>query len=68
MLLRVHIIATSAWLGLIAAETVMELMAKDKSTRLFVAKAHCTSSAHMGPLALNSKRHFSAHCCSSLSC
>jgi len=28
----------------------------------------CTSSAHMGPLALNSKRHFSAHCCSSLSC
>tara|TARA_B100001964_G_C14169690_1_gene570852 strand:- start:827 stop:1234 length:408 start_codon:yes stop_codon:yes gene_type:complete len=40
MLLRVHIIATSAWLGLIAAETVMELMAKDKSTRLFVAKVH----------------------------
>jgi hypothetical protein len=28
----------------------------------------CTSSAHMGPLALNSKRHFSAHCCTSLSC
>ena len=28
----------------------------------------CTSSAHMGPLALNSKRHFSAHCYSSLSC
>ena len=26
----------------------------------------CTSSAHLAPLTLNSKRHFSAHCCSSL--
>ena len=28
----------------------------------------CTSSAHLGPLTLNSKRHFSAYGYSSLSC
>jgi hypothetical protein len=28
--------------------------------------AACTSSAYLAPLTLNSKRHFSAHCCSSL--
>ena len=36
--------------------------------RLAGDTVRCTSSAHLAPLTLNSKRHFSAHCCSSLSC
>lgn len=40
MLLRLHIIAASAWLGLVAAETVIELRAKERVTRRFVADAH----------------------------
>jgi len=38
--LQIHIVAASAWMGLIAAEVVIELLAKDKPTRKFVAEAH----------------------------
>ncbi len=40
--LQIHVVAASAWLGLVAAETVIELMAKDRMTRRFVARAHKT--------------------------
>ena len=50
-LLQIHIVSASAWLGLIAAETVIELMAKDRAARLFVAKAHKTIDLYFeGPL------------------
>ena len=39
-LLQIHVVSASAWIGLIAAETVMELMAKDRTARRFVAQAH----------------------------
>ena len=39
-ILQIHIVAASAWMGLIAAEVVMELLAKDSTTRRFVAEAH----------------------------
>ena len=39
-MLQVHVVAASSWMGLIAAEVVVELMAKDRSTRRFVAEAH----------------------------
>lgn len=39
-LLLIHIVAASAWMGLIAAETVMELVAKSREARQFVADAH----------------------------
>jgi hypothetical protein len=35
--LQIHIVAASAWMGLIAAEVVIELLAHDKTTRRFVA-------------------------------
>jgi len=38
--LQIHIVAASAWMGLIAAEVVIELLAHDKTTRRFVAEAH----------------------------
>jgi hypothetical protein len=40
MLLTLHIVAASAWLGLVAGEVVIELTAKDRVTRKFVARAH----------------------------
>ena len=40
MLLTLHIVVASAWLGLVAAEAVMELAARDRTTREFVARAH----------------------------
>ena len=50
-LLQVHIVSASAWLGLIAAETVIELMARDRAARQFVAKAHKTIDLYFeGPL------------------
>ena len=50
-LLEIHIVSASAWLGLIAAETVIELMAKDRATRRFVAQAHRTIDLYFeGPL------------------
>jgi len=39
-LLQLHVVTASAWMGLIAAEVVVELLAKDRSTRRFVAEAH----------------------------
>jgi putative copper export protein len=39
-LLQTHVVAASAWMGLIAAEVVVELLAKDRTTRRFVAEAH----------------------------
>lgn len=39
-LLQVHLVAASAWMGLIAAEVVIELLARDNATRRFVAEAH----------------------------
>lgn len=39
-LLQVHVVATSAWLGLVAAESVMELAAKDAAARRLVARIH----------------------------
>jgi hypothetical protein len=39
-ILQIHIVAASAWMGLIAAEVVIELLAHDKTTRRFVAEAH----------------------------
>lgn len=39
-LLQMHLVAASAWLGLVAAEAVIELTAKDRATRQFVAEAH----------------------------
>lgn len=39
-LLQVHLVAASAWMGLIAAEVVIELLAQDNATRRFVAEAH----------------------------
>jgi hypothetical protein len=39
-ILQFHIVAASAWMGLIAAEVVIELLAHDKTTRRFVAEAH----------------------------
>jgi hypothetical protein len=41
-LLQIHIVAASGWLGLVAAETVIELMAKDRAIRQFVANVHKT--------------------------
>ena len=38
--LQIHIVAASAWIGLIAAEVAIELLAKDDTTRRFVAQAH----------------------------
>jgi hypothetical protein len=38
--LQIHIVAASAWMGLIAAEVVVELLAHDTVTRRFVAEAH----------------------------
>ena len=40
MLLQIHVVAASAWMGLIAAEVVVELLARDTPTRRFVAEAH----------------------------
>lgn len=40
MLLKLHIIASSAWLGLVAAEAVIELSTRDRTTRRFVANVH----------------------------
>lgn len=39
-ILQIHIVAASAWMGLIAAEVVIELLAQDNTTRRFVAEAH----------------------------
>jgi uncharacterized membrane protein len=39
-ILQIHIVAASAWIGLIAAEVVIELLAHDTTTRRFVAQAH----------------------------
>jgi hypothetical protein len=39
-ILQIHIVAASAWMGLIAAEVVIELSAQDNTTRRFVAEAH----------------------------
>jgi len=39
-ILQIHIVAASAWMGLIATEVVIELLAHDKTTRRFVAEAH----------------------------
>jgi len=39
-LLQVHIVAASAWLGVVAAESVMELSAKDIATLRTVARFH----------------------------
>jgi hypothetical protein len=39
-ILQIHIVAASAWMGLIAAEVVIELLAHDKTTLRFVAEAH----------------------------
>ena len=53
MLLTLHIVVASAWLGLVAGETVMELMAGDRDTRVFVAKAHQVMDLYFeGPLVL----------------
>ena len=50
-LLQIHVVAASAWLGLIAAETVIELMAKDRTSRQFVARVHKTIDLYFeGPL------------------
>jgi hypothetical protein len=51
MLLQLHIVAASAWLGLVAAETVIELSAKERVTRRFVADAHKVMDLYFeGPL------------------
>ena len=42
MLLMLHIVVASAWIGLIAAETVMELAAKERESRRFVSAVHRT--------------------------
>jgi hypothetical protein len=53
MLLTIHIVVASAWLGLVAGETVMELMARDRDTRVFVARAHEVMDLYFeGPLVL----------------
>ena len=39
-ILQIHVVAASAWMGLIAAEVVIELLARDSTTRRFVAEAH----------------------------
>jgi hypothetical protein len=39
-ILQIHIVVASAWMGLIAAEVVIELLAHDKTTHRFVAEAH----------------------------
>ena len=39
-ILQVHVVAASAWMGLIAAEVIIELLAQDSTTRRFVAEAH----------------------------
>jgi hypothetical protein len=39
-LLQVHIVATSAWLGLVAAEAVVELHGRDAASRRLVARIH----------------------------
>lgn len=39
-LLLVHVVATSAWLGLIAGESVMELHARSPEARRLVARIH----------------------------
>ncbi len=50
-LLQIHIVAASGWLGLVAAETVIELMAKDRAIRQFVANVHKTIDLYFeGPL------------------
>ena len=40
MVLILHVIFASAWIGLVVGEAVIELMANDRETRKFVAKAH----------------------------
>jgi hypothetical protein len=40
MLLQVHVFAVSAWLGLVAGETVMELHARDVESRRLVSQIH----------------------------
>ncbi|MGB0920935.1 MAG: hypothetical protein ACPG06_02790 [Alphaproteobacteria bacterium] len=51
MLLTFHIIIASAWLGLVAGETAMELMAKSRETKSFVAQVHRTIDIYVeGPL------------------
>ena len=51
MLVTLHIVFASAWIGLIAGEVVIELMAEDRSTRIFVAKAHRLMDLYIeGPL------------------
>jgi hypothetical protein len=39
-LLQVHIVTASAWLGLVAAETVMELYGRDAASRRLIAQIH----------------------------
>jgi hypothetical protein len=39
-LLEVHIVATSAWLGLVAGEVVMELHARDPAAQRLIARMH----------------------------
>jgi hypothetical protein len=51
MLLTLHIVFASAWIGLVAGEAVIELTAKDRSTLEFVAKAHKLMDVYIeGPL------------------
>ncbi len=51
MLLTLHIIIASSWLGLVAGETAMELSAKKRETKAFVAQVHRTIDIYIeGPL------------------
>ena len=51
MLLQLHIVAASAWFGLVAAETAIELSAKERVTRRFVAGVHKVIDLYVeGPL------------------
>jgi hypothetical protein len=40
MLAKIHAAAACAWLGVVAAEAVLELLGRDQPSRRFVAKAH----------------------------
>jgi uncharacterized membrane protein len=53
MLLTLHIVVASAWLGLIAGEVVIELTARDRATKEFAAQAHRIMDLYFeGPLVL----------------
>jgi hypothetical protein len=41
-ILQIHLVVASAWMGLIAAELIIERMARGKVIRQFVAKVHKT--------------------------